>query len=274
MNGPFTLTPKGGFDNGQVFVDADGVYHNSNSFTRQRSAAGRLQRRRQLVPRTSRGASSARSARRYTDDTVIRLSPADFSTSSWMPDGTTIAIPIRPYHQVNTRADYTSLYAGDTMSLDRLTLNGALRFDRTTNSVDAITVPRASRSCPTSCPGVDAPAVKNAVVWNAWSPRVGATYALGSKHGRRIAARQLRGVCQPVERDHGRQRLGGELRLRVLPGGRREPQPQHRAGELSAAPVRQEHQPRTNPASGRSTRSPPTSARRGRTRSSSASTTS
>src|SRR5262245_9631431 len=32
VNGPFTLTPKGGLDNGQVFVDSDGVYHNSNLF--------------------------------------------------------------------------------------------------------------------------------------------------------------------------------------------------------------------------------------------------
>ena len=31
-------------------------------------------------------------------------------------------------------------------------------------------------------PGVDAPAVKNAVVWNTWTPRIGATFALDSKH--------------------------------------------------------------------------------------------
>src|SRR3954451_14548716 len=33
VNGPFTLTPKGGLDNGQVFIDSDGVTHNSNLFS-------------------------------------------------------------------------------------------------------------------------------------------------------------------------------------------------------------------------------------------------
>jgi hypothetical protein len=61
---------------------------------------------------------------------------------------------------------YTSLYAGDTLSFDRLTLNGAIRFDRTTSSVDAITV-AAHPVVPDVLPGVSAPAVKNAVVWNA-----------------------------------------------------------------------------------------------------------
>ena len=113
------------------------------------------------------------------------------STSSSTPDGTTIAIPIRPYHQKN-RAFYTSFYAGDTIALDRLTLNGSLRFDRTTDSVDAVTVP-AHPLVPTVLPGVNAPEVKNAVVWNTLSPRVGLSYALGAerKTSRAAATRRL-----------------------------------------------------------------------------------
>src|SRR6185312_848420 len=48
--------------------------------------------------------------------------------------GLTLAVPFRNYVQ-NTRADYSSLYVGDTISLNRLTINGALRFDRATDSV-------------------------------------------------------------------------------------------------------------------------------------------
>jgi Carboxypeptidase regulatory-like domain/TonB-dependent Receptor Plug Domain len=175
VNGPFTLTPKGGFDNGQVFVDSDGIYHNSNVFT--------TNDRPQVVFNGDgnwfRGKHEVRfgaSARHYTDDQTIRY-PGEFLDIQLNAAGTTLAIPIRPYHQIN-KAMYTSLYAGDTLSLDRLTLNGSLRFDRATSSVDAITVD-AHPIVPSVLPGVSAPAVKNAVVWNTVSPRVGLAYAIG-----------------------------------------------------------------------------------------------
>ena len=56
VNGPFTLTPKGGLDNGQVFIDTDGVFHNSNLFTTNDRPQVVVQRRRQLVPRQARSA--------------------------------------------------------------------------------------------------------------------------------------------------------------------------------------------------------------------------
>ena len=177
VNGPFTLTPKGGLDNGQVFIDADGVYHNSNSFSGND--------RPQIVfngdANWFRGRHEIRfgaSARHYTDDQITRYA-GDFLDIQLDPDGTTLAIPIRPYHQVN-RAMYTSLYIGDTLTLDRLTLNGSLRFDRATSSVDAITV-EAHPLVPDVLPGVSAPAIENAVVWNTLSPRVGLAYALGAE---------------------------------------------------------------------------------------------
>ena len=177
VNGPFTLTPKGGLDNGQIFIDSDGVFHNSNAFT--------TNDRPQVVFNGDgnwfRGKHEVRfgaSVRNYKDENTTRFA-GDFEDIEIDPDGTTIAIALRPYHQVN-RALYTSLYAGDTLSFGRVTLNGAVRFDRTTNSVDAITV-AAHPVVPDVLPGVSAPAVENAVVWNAWSPRAGATIALGSQ---------------------------------------------------------------------------------------------
>jgi hypothetical protein len=177
VNGPFTLTPKGGLDNGQIFIDSDGVFHNSNAFT--------TNDRPQVVFNGDgnwfHGKHEVRvgaSVRHYKDENTTRFA-GDFEDIEIDPDGTTIAIALRPYHQVN-RALYTSLYAGDTLSFGRVTLNGALRYDRTTNSVDAISV-AAHPVVPDVLPGVSAPAVKNAVVWNAWSPRAGATMALGSE---------------------------------------------------------------------------------------------
>jgi hypothetical protein len=175
VNGPFTLTPKGGLDNGQIFIDSDGVFHNSNAFT--------TNDRPQLVFNGDgswfRGIHEVRfgaSMRHYKDENTTRFA-GDFEDIEIDPDGTTIAIALRPYHQIN-RAVYTSLFAGDTISYGRLTLNGALRYDRTTDSADAITV-EAHPIVPDVLPGVSAPAVKNAIIWNAWSPRLGATLALG-----------------------------------------------------------------------------------------------
>jgi len=176
VNGPFTLTPKGGLDNGQVFIDSDGVYHNSNTFSGND--------RPQIVFNGDgnwfRGKHEVRfgaSFRDYTDDQQTRYA-GDFLDIQIDPDGTTLAIAIRPYHQVN-RAVYTSAYIGDTISMDRLTVNGSLRFDRATSSVDAITIP-AHPLVPDVLPGVNAPEVKDAVVWNTLSPRAGLSYAIGS----------------------------------------------------------------------------------------------
>ena len=177
VNGPFTLTPKGGLDNGQVFIDADGVYHNSNLFSGND--------RPQIVfngdANWFRGRHELRfgaSARHYTDDQTTRYA-GDLLAVQLDANGTTLAIPIRPYRQVN-RAFYSSLYLGDTVTMDRLTLNGSVRFDRATSSVDAITVP-AHPTVPDVLPGVSAAAVKNAVVWNTLSPRAGLAYALGAE---------------------------------------------------------------------------------------------
>ena len=176
VNGPFTLTPKGGLDNGQVFVDSDGVYHNSN--------LAQSNDRPQVVFNGDgnwfRGKHEVRfgaSMRSYTDENQTRYA-GDFLNVELDPDGTTIAIPIRPFHQIN-KALYSSFYVGDTFSLDRLTLNASLRYDRTTNSSGAVTVP-SHPLVPDVLPGVNAAAVDNAVVWNAFSPKVGLSYAIGA----------------------------------------------------------------------------------------------
>ena len=175
VNGPFTLTPKGGLDNGQVFIDSDGVYHNSNSF----SGNDRPQVVFNGDGNWFRGKNEIRfgaSLRHYKDDQITRYA-GDFLDFELDPSGFTEAIAIRPYRQVN-RAVYSSVYAGDTFTMDRLTLNGSVRFDRATSSVDAITV-EAHPFVPDVLPGVSAPGIKNAVVWNTLSPRAGLAYALG-----------------------------------------------------------------------------------------------
>jgi len=178
VNGPFSLTPKGGLDK-QVFIDADGVYHNTNLFL----DTNRPQKTGIVDGSWFRGRHELKfggSFRRVDDETFTGYGNGWLDQEQDAETGLTIAIPFRNYLQ-NTRADYSSLYAGDTISFNRLTLNAALRYDRTTDSVLGANVP-AHPDLPAVLPGVDAPAVKNAVVWNTVTPRVGVTYALDDKH--------------------------------------------------------------------------------------------
>ncbi len=76
----------------------------------------------------------------------------------------------------NTEGKYTSLWATDTISLDRLTVTAGIRYDHQTSSY-LQTISPAIAGIPLM-PQLTAPAVPNAYVFNALTPRVGVTYAL------------------------------------------------------------------------------------------------
>jgi Carboxypeptidase regulatory-like domain len=183
VNGPFSLEPKGGRDK-QVFVDADGVYHNTNEYY----ITDRPQETAMLDGNWFSGRNEVKfgGSFRHVNDTTNLGFGNGWLDLQQAADGTTVAIAYRPYIQ-HTTANYGSLYAGDTLTFDRLTLNGALRYDRSTDSVLASSVP-AQPDVPTVLPGVSAPAVHNAVVWNIVTPRVGATYALDSARKTQLRA--------------------------------------------------------------------------------------
>ena len=84
---------------------------------------------------------------------------------------------VRRNWALNATGRYQSAYVGDTWSVNRLTANFGLRWDRQTSSLDATSV-AASPVLPNLLPALTSAPVKNAVVWNSIVPRVGATYAL------------------------------------------------------------------------------------------------
>jgi hypothetical protein len=86
------------------------------------------------------------------------------------------AIVKRDY-AVKSDAVYTSAYGGDTWTMNRLTANLGVRWDRQAASLGAASVP-ASKALPNLMPAITATPLKNAIVWNSVTPRVGMTYAL------------------------------------------------------------------------------------------------
>ena len=75
------------------------------------------------------------------------------------------------------RTEYVTLYAGDTMQFDRLTLNLGVRFDRQWGAaLPSRTQPNAA--FPGLVPGIDFAGYRTPFTWNTLSPRVSASYAL------------------------------------------------------------------------------------------------
>ena len=102
VNGPFSLTPKGGLDK-QVFVDADGVYHNTNLFLDTNRPQKTVDRGRQLVPRPPRGEVRRLVPPRGRRDDSRATATAGSITSRMPNRASTLAMPFRNYLQ-NTRA--------------------------------------------------------------------------------------------------------------------------------------------------------------------------
>ncbi|MCA1561511.1 MAG: TonB-dependent receptor [Acidobacteria bacterium] len=170
-----TLEPAGGRDR-QVFIDTNGVYHNTNRYLvtdrPQRSvrADGNWFRGRQEV-------AFGVSWRRVEDDSVDGYGNGWLNIELDPGARQVLAIPVRPYAQRN-RADYSAAYVAHTLSWTRLTTTLAIRLDRSTSSaLESSQV--AHPTLPLVLPAVNAPAVRDAVTWNTVSPRVGASYLIG-----------------------------------------------------------------------------------------------
>jgi hypothetical protein len=87
-----------------------------------------------------------------------------------------IAYLYRDYNLSYT-ARYMGGWIGDTITFDRMTLTGALRWDRSTGSNDPVSATGIA-SYEDILPSVTDPGAKNAIKWNTVSPRVGVNYAL------------------------------------------------------------------------------------------------
>ena len=88
---------------------------------------------------------------------------------------------VKRNYALKADTSYTSAYGGDTWTMNRLTVNGGVRWDRQAASLGAArTAPRVvpSPALDDILPEIATSPVKNAIVWNAVTPRVGLTYAV------------------------------------------------------------------------------------------------
>ena len=74
---------------------------------------------------------------------------------------------------------YYNAYLQDAITMDRLTVNVGVRWDRQYGSNGATTID-GNPSFPQILPTVDYPGQDKPFTWNDWQPRFGITYALGA----------------------------------------------------------------------------------------------
>ena len=113
---------------------------------------------------------------------------ADVDSTSIVPGGNSIRTHHSGYPSMiasvvvwndytSARGEYASAYFGDTITLDRMTLNAGLRWDRQSGSVKALSQ-TGNPVLPSLLPDLTSQAASDVVSWNSFTPRIGLTYAL------------------------------------------------------------------------------------------------
>jgi hypothetical protein len=80
-------------------------------------------------------------------------------------------------HTTSTKGVYSHAFIGDTLTFDRLTVTGGVRWDRQASSVNELAA-AGNPILPTLLPDLTGTAANDVVVWNSVTPRVGFSYAL------------------------------------------------------------------------------------------------
>jgi hypothetical protein len=172
VDGGFQLAPIGGLST-DYYNDDAGVWH--NSFYQYQSAR----------PQHYVGGDASYFAGKHevkfggswrsTPVDTQQIWPASHLVATWVGYPNMYVQAARDYRALTT-AQYSSAYVTDTMSLNRLTLTGGIRFDHQVSGLGAASVPGVV-GIPI-LPALSAPAQDGLYKWNNVTPRVGITYAL------------------------------------------------------------------------------------------------
>ena len=178
-NNGFFLTPRGGLDVEGVYRDVNRVWHNSyidyRSYRPQQVAsvdANYFRGNHELKLGFGWRKNNVESASTWpgTGQVTIHL-------SSYPDNGLMLPFIIADAAN-NSEGRYQSFYASDRISMDRLTIDVGVRFDRSTSSLLEASR-RANPLVPDLLPALTAPGLSNTHTFNILAPRIGVSYALG-----------------------------------------------------------------------------------------------
>ena len=172
VDGGFQLAPAGGLDK-DYYIDDGGVTHNTfyqyQSIRPQHYVGG------DANYFAGKHEVKFGAAWRSTPVTTEQIWPASHLIASW--DGyPNLFVQVARDYQAATTAKYMNGFVTDTISLDRLTIIGGVRFDHQESSLGNAQVPGVA-GIPI-LPALNAPAVPGVFKWNNVTPRIGFTYAV------------------------------------------------------------------------------------------------
>jgi carboxypeptidase family protein/TonB-dependent receptor-like protein len=172
VSGGFTLQPVGGLDR-DYFIDDGGVAH--NTYYQYQSSRPQQYIGGDVNYFAGHHEIKAGGSWRSTPVDTQQIWPASHLVATWVGYPNMYVQVARDYRAV-TGARYTSGFVTDTISLDRATITGGVRFDRQVSSLGSASVP-AVPGVPL-LPAISAPAVDGVYKWNSVTPRVGINYAV------------------------------------------------------------------------------------------------
>ena len=182
IDNKFTLEPRGGMQK-SMWNDDSGVWHDTYWFYDTHrpgwyaSAEGSY----------FRGKHELKFGYSWRQTTLESLSIVPGSGIQTFHDGYPNMIAI-VWAQAYLKASggYQALWFGDTWSMDRMTVNAGVRYDRQTGGLDDFT----EQGNPASpyLPTLTNTAKPNLIVWNSLSPRLGLTYSLTESRKTQVRA--------------------------------------------------------------------------------------
>jgi hypothetical protein len=172
VDGGFELAPAGGLDK-DYYIDDGGVAH--NTFYQYQSKRPQNYVGGDANYFFGKHEMKFGGAWRSTPVTTQQIWPASHLIATW--DGyPNLFVQVARDYQAATEAKYMNGFVTDTISLDRLTIIGGVRFDHQESSLGNASVPGVPGIA--ILPALNAPAVKGVFKFNKVAPRVGITYAV------------------------------------------------------------------------------------------------
>ena len=172
VEGGFLLAPVGGLRQ-DYYIDDGGVAH--NTFYQYQSTRPQDYIGGDANYFAGKHEVKFGGAWRSTPVTTDQIWPASHLIASW--DGyPNMFVQVARDFQAATNAKYFNMFVTDTISLNRLTIIGGVRFDRQESSLGAASVPGVP-GIPIM-PALTAPEVNGVYKWSNLTPRVGFTYAV------------------------------------------------------------------------------------------------
>ena len=172
VDGGFVLAPEGGLAK-DYYIDDGGVAH--NTFYQYQSTRPQDYISGDGNYFAGKHEIKFGGAWRSTPVTTEQIWPASHLIASW--DGyPNMLVQIARDYKAATTAKYFDGFVTDTISLDRLTVIGGVRFDHQDSSLGVATVPGVAGIA--VLPALTAPAVPGVFKWNTLTPRIGITLAV------------------------------------------------------------------------------------------------